>query len=365
MGLYTSLVRPALFILPPETAHAASKWFLARRWLRAILTRLVSEDTDPRLAIEVAGLKLNSPVGLSAGYDNNCQFLDLFAKLGFGYAVGGTVLPKRRRGHPPQRLMRLPSEQSLINALGFPSHGIPAVTNNLERLSRRQRRQDPIVLSVSGLSEGDFLACHAAMEPLADAIELNISCPNTKELRVFHESGTFRSLLDRINAQRTKPVFVKIPPYSSESEREDVLALVRIARELDADGITAANTKLVPAPQLSKREGGLSGRALFEDTLRIVAEVRAEAGSKMAINACGGIYTGEDAFRAIMAGADTVQLLTGLIYRGPAVAKEINRGLAQQLREHKYASLTDLIAKRRGSADRTRLPNLIPAHSST
>ena len=298
MSAYEILLRPLLFLLSPERAQAAAEWLLKRRWLWRAASPLL-DYYDPRLQIRVAGLEFPSPVGLAAGYDKSCEFLEALLSLGFGYVVEGTVVPQPRSGNPRPRLMRLPGQGSLINALGFPSKGMEAAQRNLERLRRKARlRSKPVLVSVAGLSLEEFQACHAALEPLADATELNVSSPNTQGLRVFQEPDAFKRLLEHINAQRDKPLFVKIPPFGDDASRQNVLGLVRIAREMDVDGITAANTRPVAAPQLAMGQGGLSGRMLLEDTVRIVSEVRAEVGSAMSINACGGIFTSEDALRA-------------------------------------------------------------------
>ena len=342
MAIYTALFRPLLFRLSPERAQALADWFLERRLLMQALSPYFN-CRDSRLRVSAGGLTFPSPVGMAAGYDKDCRFLDGLLSLGFGYVVGGTVTREARIGNPRPRLMRLPDRQSLINALGFPGKGLDAAKAQLERLqARRGRRLEPVVVSVAGLTIDEFLACHTALQPLCDAIELNISSPNTRGIRVFQEPQSFRDLLSAVNAQRSKPLFVKIPPYTDGEGRERVLALARIAVEQGVSGITAANTRPVEAPRLAMGQGGLSGRVLLEDTLRIVADVRSEVGSDVAIHACGGISTTDDALRALKAGADTVQLLTGLIYQGPGVARAINRGLVKRMEWHAAASLGDL-----------------------
>ena len=346
MGAYEALLRPLLFRLPPERAQAAAEWFLKRPWLWRLASSYLDYQ-DQRLRVAVAGLEVPSPVGLAAGYDKDCEFLGALLDLGFGYVVGGTVVPEARPGNPHPRLMRLPGQQSLINSLGFPSKGMLVAKRNLECLGHRARPYPkPVVVSVAALSLEEFRTCHAALEPLADATELNISSPNTQGIRAFQEPDTFKTLLEYINNQRTKPLFVKIPPYADNQGRDHVLTLVRIAREQGVNGITATNTRMVEAPQLAMGQGGLSGRALLEDTIRMVSEVRAEADSAMAINACGGIFTAADALRTMRAGADTVQLLTGLIYRGPGVARSISRGLVQLMEQQGCASLAELVVSR-------------------
>ncbi len=342
MAIYTALFRPFLFRLSPERAQALADWFLGRRLLMQALSPYF-KCRDPRLRVSAGGLTFLSPVGMAAGYDKDCRFIDGLLSLGFGYVVAGTVTREARPGNPSPRLMRLPDRQSLINALGFPGKGLDAARAQLHRLQdRRGDRLEPVVVSIAGLTIDEFLDCHAALQPFCDAIELNISSPNTQGIRVFQEPQSFRDLLNAVNGQRFKPLFVKIPPYTDEEGRERVLALARIAVEEGVSGITAANTRPVEAPSLAMGQGGLSGRALLEDTLRIVADVRSEVGSDVAVHACGGISTADDALRALKAGADTVQLLTGLIYRGPGVAKAINRGLVKRMDRHAAASLGDL-----------------------
>ena len=344
MGAYERLARPLLFLLPPERAQSLSEWALRRRWVWRLLTPSL-DFQDSRLQVTAGGLRFPSPVGLAAGYDKNCELLDSLLRLGFGYAVGGTVVPEARPGNPRPRLMRLPGQRSLINALGFPSKGVAAATEGLKRLGQIENRSGkPVVVSVAALDMDEFQRCHAALEPHADAIELNISSPNTEGIRVFQEADTFAELVERINSARTKPLFVKVPPYADDATREQVLSLVRIAREKGVDGITAANTRPVEAPRLAMGRGGLSGQSLLEDTLRIVEDVRAEAGSSMAIHACGGISTAEDTLRALRAGADTVQLLTGMVYRGPNAARAINKGLVRQMEARGHASLQETVA---------------------
>ena len=339
--LYKRVARPVLFRLPPELTHSAMAWllrrFVARRTLQALFSSY--DVQDPRLRVDIAGLEFPSPVGLAAGFDKNCEILPAMMDLGFGYVVGGTVMYVARAGNPSPRLVRLPKERSLINSMGFPSKGMMRVRRNLRRLSNLSR---PLVVSVSGLTLSELVACHAAIEPLADAVELNISSPNTNALRTYQDPAVFADILEQVNDSRSRPLFVKLPAYSDPQGRELVLSLISIARERGVDAITVPNTTPVAAPMLATGKGGLSGRAVFEDTLRIVKEARSEAGRDMAINASGGIFSAEDAYRALEAGADTVQLFTALIYEGPGVVANINRGLLRLLEESGVPSIAHL-----------------------
>ena len=295
------------------------------------------QTADPRLKTSLAGIEVASPVGVAAGCDKNCQFLPSLMSLGFGYVVGGTVTLEPRRGNPSPRLVRDTAQRSLVNSLGFPSQGAQVVLKNLEKAHVR-----PLFLSVAGLTIEEFVECLRRMEPPAEGIELNISSPNTEGLRAFHQPESFRELLERVNAERQKTLFVKVPPYADDEGRTGVLELVAIARQVGVDGITAANTRPVQDPRLKVGAGGLSGKPLFQDVLGMMADIRREVGEGMTINACGGISTAEDAIQALKHGADTVQLYTGLIYEGPGVARSINRGLSRYLTEHELTSVREL-----------------------
>ncbi len=225
--------------------------------------------------------------------------------------------------------MRLPERESLINALGFPSEGLDAVARNLRLL---RRRPVPVLVSVAALDETETERCWEVLEPLVDGVELNISSPNTAGLRRFQEPEPLRALLGRLNARRTKPLFVKLPPYMDELQRENVLSLLRVCAEAGVSGVTAINTVPTDEPRMATGRGGISGKAILQDMLRIIPELRREAGGGMTINACGGIASAADAAAALDAGADTVQLYTALVYRGPGVVREITAGLASRER---------------------------------
>lgn len=324
---YERLVRPLLFALPPERAQAVAEFALKRPAIWKVLSPALQARADGP-CVKLAGLSLANPVGLAAGYDKNCELLPSLAALGFGYITGGTVTVLPQPGNPKPRVFRYPREESLVNALGFPSRGLEFVADRLDR-GRAGRGAVPVVVSVSGVSVDAIVRCHRRLEPLADAVEINVSSPNTAGLRVFQEPAALSELLQEMNRDRSKPLFVKLPPYAQEeAARHLVIGLARACVDNDAGALTIANTRPYRDPRLAVGAGGLSGRLVLEDTLRMVADVNAEFAGSVPINACGGISTGDDALRALDAGAATVQLLTGLIYRGPGVAKQVNRELA-------------------------------------
>ncbi len=333
---YKRLLRPLLFSLPPERAHHLGEFALRMKYLWSLLAPYY-KTRDPALKTSLAGVQMDSPVGVAAGCDKNCRFLNSLMNLGFGYVVGGTVTLNPRPGNPGPRLLRNLKQGSLTNSLGFPSLGADAVIRNLNNTSAK-----PLIVSISGLDIKEFVQCFRRVSPIVDGVELNISSPNTAGLRVFQERESFSELLERINTPRSKPLFVKIPPYTGERDRDKVLNLVRIARQMGVDGITAANTRPVNDPALKVGKGGLSGKPLFQDMLGILADVRKEVGDTMAISACGGISKPEDVLEALTRGADTVQIYTGLIYEGPSIARDINRGLSRFLKDHNLTSIRGL-----------------------
>jgi dihydroorotate dehydrogenase len=319
---YRIFVRPFLFRFPPEPAQRVADQALAVRPVWRAYARVANV---PAVPATVAGISLRNPIGLAAGLDKQCAYLDSLGNLGFGYVIGGTVTHGPRPGNAKPRVLRLPKQQSIINALGFPSEGLAAAAARLRKL---QNRPAKVFVSIAALDEQETRECLTTLEPLVDAIEVNISSPNTAGLRRFQGPAVLRGLLDILNEARTKPLFIKIPPYMNEAEHEQIMALVRACREAGVTGITSGNTiPLEPAPTATGR-GGLSGKAIFADMLRILPEVRAEAGADMVINACGGVASVDDARRALASGADSVQLYTSLIYKGPGVVSQIVKGLA-------------------------------------
>ena len=323
MGVYTSLARPLLFTLAPETAQKLAEAVLAIKplWKAA---RPFLELKDGRLQCDMGGIALPNPVGLAAGYDKDGRLIGRLANLGFGYIVAGTVVAEPRAGNPRPRLVRDPGVGSLTNSLGFPSQGLERVT---QRLRRARTAKVPLVASISGLSVEEFVLCHKALQPLASGLELNISSPNTEGIRVFQEPRRLEELLVALRPLKEKPLFLKLPPYFDEARRNQIMELVDVCLRQSVDGVTAINTRPVADTRLARGEGGLSGRPLLPHTLRIVGEIRKHAGASMTINACGGISSGEDALQALLAGVDTVQLFTGLVYGGPGVVRGINRHL--------------------------------------
>jgi dihydroorotate dehydrogenase len=325
MGPYRSVARPLLFSLPPEAAHRVAQRLLG---LPLPWRRIGGALRDEALAVTVAGIPLQNPVGLAAGFDKTGRHLDALGRLGFGYVVGGTFTEKARSGNPKPRIVRIPERSSMVNAMGLPNPGAEAAAHTLARI----RRTSPRFASVADQSLDEVLRTHALLEPHVDAVELNVSCPNVSWGRDRDNEAHLGDLLRELSARRSKPLLVKLPPFRSQVERDVVLALAAIAQEGGADALTCSNTQLVPDARLSTGAGGLSGRDLFEGTLANITDVHVATGGELALNASGGIFSAADALACIEAGATTVQIYSGLIYRGPRIVGELTRGLAEALR---------------------------------
>lgn len=331
--LYARLLRPMLFRLEAETAQRVAEAALSLRPLWRAAAPLL-RPRDPRLETTLCGLRLASPVGLAAGYDKDCRHLASLAGLGWGYLVGGTVTAEPRPGNPPPRVLRYPDREALVNALGFPGPGAERVYQHLAA-SRRYTGGVPVVVSIAGVTTEEVLSCLRRLEPLADAVEVNVSSPNTQGLAAFHEPGALARLVEALGQVRRKPMLIKLPRASALGHGAEglarLLALAEAAISAGADGLTVANTRPVEEPRLSTGRGGLSGRPLLEETVAMVAAVRERVGDGPAINACGGVFTGGDVRRLLGAGATTVQVLTALIYRGPGVVRALHRELLEAM----------------------------------
>jgi dihydroorotate dehydrogenase len=326
------LARPFLFGLDPETAH--------RMAIRALAMGLMPRGPapDPNLRRSLLGLDFPNPLGMAAGLDKNGEVPDAVLGLGFGFVEVGTVTPRPQTGNPPPRLFRLVEHEALINRLGFNNEGHDAVH---ARLAARQRKGIVGVNVGANKDSPDRIADYALgverFAGVADYIAVNISSPNTPGLRNLHEANDLALLLrtvvaTRDGAVRRVPLLVKISP---DLDDEALAAVVRIARDSGVEGLIVTNTTVsrdaVAGHPLAGEAGGLSGRPLFGQSTAMLARVRNLAGRELVLVGVGGIDSAEAAFAKILAGADLLQLYTGMIYRGPGLAREIVAGLPRLL----------------------------------
>jgi dihydroorotate dehydrogenase len=233
------------------------------------------------------------------------------------------VTRRPRRGNPKPRIIRRTRDGAVVNSMGLPNRGVEFAARKL----RSTRAFGPVLISLADEDPDDVLWNHALLEPLVRGVELNASCPNVSWGRDRDNEDHLRRLLRGLRERRSKPLFVKLPPFRTGPEREAVLALAHIAQEEGADGLTCFNSMPVDEPRLASGSGGLSGRPLLEHTVAGVAEIGGATGGALPINACGGVFTAADARDCLEAGATTVQIYTGFVYEGPRVVRHVTRGI--------------------------------------
>lgn len=317
---YRATARPLFLALPPETSHRVATTLLG---VPLPWRRIGAVEEDLALETELCGIRLRNPVGLAAGFDKTCRHLDALGSLGFGYVVGGTVTRSARAGNAAPRIARSRRHGSLVNAMGLPNPGAEAVAATLRG---RAAGPAPRLASVADEALDDAVSTAELLAPHVDGLELNASCPNVSWGRDRDTEAHLRQLVSAIRSRTGLPLFVKLPPFVTVAERTGVLALAALAIDAGASGVTCSNTRPVGDARLAVGGGGLSGRALRPHTPRIVGEVRAAVGDDPAVNACGGIASGDDVARCLDAGATTVQVYTAFVYGGPPIVGELVAG---------------------------------------
>ena len=336
-----SLLRPWLFCLDPEQAHNLTLGNLdrAERW--GLLERLISKPVaDPRT---LCGITFPNPVGLAAGLDKDGKHIDALAALGFGFLEIGTVTPRAQAGNPKPRMFRLSEAQAIINRMGFNNDGVDTCVARVRR-SRFWQQGGVLGMNIGKNAStpiedaaSDYILAMEAVYEIAAYITVNISSPNTQNLRDLHGEDMLRSLLSSLDDSRKrlsdrygvrKPLFLKIAP---DLETADIDLIADLSMEFGIDAIIATNTTiardLVQGMQHSQEAGGLSGAPVRALSTQVIKILKARLGNNLPIIGVGGILSGADAKEKIMAGASLVQIYSGLIYRGPDLVNECAKAL--------------------------------------
>ena len=349
LGVIERLGRRALFCLDPETAHG-----LSITALKSGLPVAISPRYDLRLRSTVAGVTFDNPLGMAAGYDKNAEVPDALLTVGFGFAEVGTVTPLPQSGNPKPRIFRLAEDGAVINRLGFNNEGHDAAER---RLVARAGRAGIVGVNIGANKDSadrirDYELGVERFAPLAAYLTVNISSPNTPGLRDMQARASLAELLARVvaardatipKAGRKAPLFLKIAPDLQEADLEDIAAEVL---EKAIEGVIVSNTT-ISRPALNSsvhtaETGGLSGRPLFERSTVALAKMRKLLGPDVAIIGVGGVDSAETALEKIRAGADLVQLYTGMIYAGPTLPGRILAGLSQFLDSQGLRSLSEI-----------------------
>ncbi len=333
MNLYP-LLRPALFSLDPEVAHDVTLKLLKLSYQTGLST--LSKAKSDNKPVTVMGLKFKNRVGLAAGLDKNGDYIDALAALGFGSIEIGTVTPRAQPGNPKPRLFRLPEHQAIINRMGFNNLGVDHLLEQVKQAN---------YTGVLGINIGknfdtsienateDYLIGLRKSYALASYITLNISSPNTKNLRQLQQGEEIKNLLSSLKEEQLKlqqiynkytPLVVKIAPDLNDDE---IIHIAKLVREFNIDGVIATNTTIardaIKGHTHAEEAGGLSGAPVKKQSSHVVAGLSSEFNGKIPIIAAGGILSGKDAQDKLDAGASLVQIYTGLIYRGPQLIEDI------------------------------------------
>lgn len=342
--MYKAIIKPLLFRLDPEKAHYLTfsllKFFLAIPFAKKIASSLFVVQSK-NIGKTVAGLHFPNVVGLAAGLDKNAVAVDEFACLGFGFVEIGTVTPKSQPGNDKPRLFRLPEDEALINRMGFNNEGAEAAAQRL-----LQRKNKNVIIGgnigknkVTPNEEAtdDYVKCFHALYDAVDYFVVNVSSPNTPNLRELQEKEPLTRLLQTLQAENMakpaqKPIFLKIAPDLTDSQLKDI---VDIVTEVNIAGVIATNTTIsregLKTSEARIKEigmGGLSGKPVTVRSTEVIKFLRTHLDKKFAIMGVGGIHSAQDAINKINAGADLIQLYTGFIYEGPDLVKRINKAIA-------------------------------------
>lgn len=341
--MYRIIIKPLLFLISPEKAHQVTLFFLKLILIIPLvgwIFRKFYQVKDIRLERRVFGLRFPNPVGLAAGFDKDGKHFKAMAALGFGFIEIGTVTPVGQEGNPQPRLFRLPQDEALINRMGFNNEGVETLVKRL----RKGRLKNLIIGGNIGKNKStpneqavrDYAICFETLFPYVDYFVVNVSSPNTPNLRELQEKEPLTQLLthlQNLNHQKSspKPVLLKIAPDLTEHQLDDILDIVQATQ---LDGIIATNTTVsrngltTPSGVIGEiGAGGLSGKPVREQSTKVIRYLHEKSGGKVTIIGVGGIASPADAIEKIRAGATLVQVYSGLVYEGPELVKKINKAL--------------------------------------
>jgi dihydroorotate dehydrogenase len=362
--LYKSFIRPFLFSKDPEQSHDQTLDLLSRlEFLHGTLDRFY-RVADNRLNVQIKTLNFPNPVGLAGGFDKNAVALKTISAFGFGFMEMGAVTAQAQPGNPKPRLYRLPEDCALINRLGFNNEGatvIAARLANLRGLGKLPRIPLGINIGRTKIVEtkdavADFLSAFEKLFSNGDFFTLNVSSPNTPNLRDLQEKTLLADLLSAVQEKnqqlaaaakhQEKPVFVKIAPDMEFAQVDDIIEVVESFKlaGIVATNATALMRDTVRSP-LGREPGGLSGRPITTMVTNFVSHIYKNTQGRLPIIGVGGIFNADDAYDKITAGASAVQIYTGFVYEGPAAVKRINQGLVKLLEQDGFKSVSEAVGQ--------------------
>ena len=335
--MYRYLIKPILFLGDPEWIHYFT--FSLIKWVNKIpgisqFIRLLYEVNHPKLERELFGIKFKNPIGLAAGFDKDAKLFKELSNFGFGFIEIGTLTPKPQSGNSKKRLFRLPQDQGLINRMGFNNEGVEAA------IPRLNKNKNVIIGGNIGKNKAtpnkkavdDYRFCFNSLYPFVDYFVVNVSSPNTPNLRALQEKKPLTELLKTLqdlnkSKEKPKPILLKIAP---DLNNDQLLDIINIIKKTNVAGVIATNTTLSRKDLNSSNQfesGGLSGKPLTDKSTEVIRFLVEKSNKAFPIIGVGGIHKPNDAIEKLNAGADLIQLYTGFVYEGPAVVKRINRAI--------------------------------------
>jgi len=344
---YKFLIKPLLFCFDPEEVHYFS--FSSIRFINKIplVGRILNSSftiKNKKLERTIAGITFPNRVGLAAGFDKDAALVDELANFGFGFIEIGTLTPKAQPGNDKPRLFRIPQDEAVINRMGFNNKG---ADNAVERLKHRKNKTIIIggnigknKITPNEEADKDYEYCFHVLFDVVDYFVVNVSSPNTPNLRALQDKEPLTALLNKVMAlnnskQNPKPVFLKIAPDLTNEQLDDIIEIVR---DTKIAGVIATNTTIAREPLTVSKEriekigaGGLSGKPLTKRSTEVIRYLHQKSKGAFPIIGVGGIHTAEDALEKLDAGASLIQLYTGFIYEGPSLVKKINKKLVQRI----------------------------------
>lgn len=350
LPVYKSILKPLLFTKNPESAHHFTFSWIKRTFNLPIVKSVIQSSfryEHPLLEREILGLKFKNPIGLAAGFDKDAKLIDEMAMLGFGFIEIGTLTPKPQEGNPLPRLFRLPQDQALINRMGFNNGGVQ------EAVQRLKSRKTGILIggnigknkvTPNETALEDYIICLDTLHPYVDYFVVNVSSPNTPNLRELQEKEPLKKLLLGVKEaneehQNPKPILLKIAPDLTVGQLDDI---VEIIMETGIDGVIATNTTIDRSMLTTSAKevesigaGGLSGKVLAKRSTEVIRYLYKQSNGSFPIIGVGGIFSAQDAIDKLEAGASLIQVYSGMIYEGPSLVKQIKKGLVKYYQQAK------------------------------
>ncbi len=361
ISLYKGIIRPVLFLRDPDMLHEGFNklgLILGSNPFTRRLVRLFLYYGNPKLETKVLGIKFENPVGLAAGFDKGANLIQLMPSVGFGFTECGSITSRPYSGNKRPWNVRLKKDKALIVNYGLKNEGVKV----LKRKIAKSKKFCPLIISVAktndpslkgGASIEDFNKAFAEMQPLSDIMDINTSCPNTGDKKLFCESPELLDkLLTRIGQNRIiRPVVIKLKPDISDETLDGILAVCKkhaYVKGFVISNLTSNRKRLknIDLEKIKDQPGAISGKPVQELSDNMIKKVYSKTKGKYAIIGCGGIFSAEDAYRKICLGASLVQLITGMIYEGPALIKEINKGLVRLMENDGFNNISEAVGSK-------------------